>query len=245
MFTNGSEKSLRNLVRLLHVYERSSGKKMNFGKSSFYIDDKYSRRASIISRITGMSRGTFPSLYLGVPIIQGRIKIIYFEHLVEKVRMKLEGWKAKLLSSGWRLTLIKVVLASLPIYTTSSTVVPKATLRHIEKLMANFLWNIQGVSRVHWVRWSKICTPIDEGGLGILRMDHLVESLHAKLMWATMSGYTLWAKFARAKYFTEDTPRDSITPSPLWNSLIQQYPRLCRFSKWVVGLGARRFWLDN
>lgn len=242
MFTNGFEKSLRNLMQLLHVYERSSGQMMNFGKSSFYIDDKYSRRASIISCITGMSRGTFPFLYLGVPIIQGRIKIIYFEHLVKKVRMKLEGWKAKLLSFGWR---INAYLASLPIYTTSSTVVPKATLRHIEKLRANFLWNIQGASGVHWVRWSEICTPIDEGGLGILRMDHLVESLHAKLMWATMSGDTLWAKFARAKYFTEDTPRDSITPSPLWNSLIQQYPRLCRFSKWVIGLGAHRFWLDN
>lgn len=128
IFTNGTDKSLRSLMQLFQMYEQSSGQLINFAKSGFYIDDKYSRRAPIISRITGMVRGTFPFLYLGVPIIQGLIKIIYFEHLVEKVRRKLEGWKAKLLSFRGRLTLIKAVLASFPIYNLSSSVVPKAIL---------------------------------------------------------------------------------------------------------------------
>lgn len=145
---------------------------------------KYDGRGSVISRITGMTRETFPLWYLGVPIIQGRIKTIYFDHVVEKIRRKIDGWKVKLLSFGGRLTLIKAVLSSLTIHTLSSTVVPKNILRRLERLMANFLWNVQGVNRTHWIRWTDICQPIGEGGLGILRIEQIMNGLQAKLMWS-------------------------------------------------------------
>lgn len=54
VFTNGAKKSLRNLMQLLQAYERSSGQMVNLSKSNFYIDDKYERRAAIISRVMGM-----------------------------------------------------------------------------------------------------------------------------------------------------------------------------------------------
>lgn len=87
----------------------------------------------MISRISGLTRRMFPFTYLGVPIIQGRLKAIYFEHLVEKVRNALEGWKSKVLSFGGRITLLKSVLTSYPIYTLASTAVPKTVLRRLEK----------------------------------------------------------------------------------------------------------------
>lgn len=111
--------------------------------------------------------------------------------------------------------------------------------------MANFLWNIQGSSRVHWVKWSKVCLPLSEGGLGIMGMDQVMELLHAKLMWVAMSGDTLWAKFAYPKYFTEGIPCEANPVFPLWRSLMQHYPQLCRCSRWTVGMGSRCFWVDN
>lgn len=90
-------------------------------KSGFYIGSKAERRASHITRITGISRRDFSFNYLGVPMFIGRPKIIYFEHMVDKVRKAIDGWKARVLSFGGPLTLIKSVLLSFPIYTLASS----------------------------------------------------------------------------------------------------------------------------
>lgn len=171
IFTNGSEKSLRNLMKLIKVCERSSGQRVNAAKSGYYIADKFHRRASIISRINGMNRGELPFNFLGVPTTNGLVKTIYFDHLIDKTRRAVHGWKAKSLTFGGRLTLIKSILESFPIYTLSNTLVPKIVLRYIESIMLNFLWEIRGTSPAHWISWRKICSPISEGGLGITNLS--------------------------------------------------------------------------
>lgn len=50
-------------------------------------------------------------------------------------------------------------------------IVPKSMILWIEKLMANFLWNSKGEARAHWVSWSSICSPIEEGWLNIRTLD--------------------------------------------------------------------------
>lgn len=128
-------------------------------------------------------------------------KAVFYENLVEKVRSRLEGWIARILSFGGRISLIISVLSSIPIYSLASSLVPKGMLRRVDKLMANFLWNAQGERRAHWVRWSTVCLPMYEGGLGIRGFKHVRSILHAKLLWYVMEGKFLWAKYVRAKYF--------------------------------------------
>lgn len=154
IFTKGSEKSLRNLMNLIRVYELSSGQLVNSSKSGFYLADKFQHRVSVISRIKGMTRGDLPFHYLGVPITNGRVKNIHYDHLIDKTRRAVDGCKAKILSLGCRLTLIKLVLGSYPIYTLSSTIVPKTVIRNIERILSSFLWDIQGTSRAHCI-WEK------------------------------------------------------------------------------------------
>lgn len=115
-----------------------------WGKSGFYVHDKFQRRVPVIARTTGLCRRAFPLTYLGVPIFYGWSKSIYFEHLVEKVRKALESWKSKLLSFGGRVTLIKSVLTSYPIYMLASSMVLKSIVQRIEPLMARFLLGVQG-----------------------------------------------------------------------------------------------------
>lgn len=61
----------------------------------------------------------FPFVYLGAPLYKGRCKVVYFERLFQIVSNKLEGWKAKFLSFAGKITLMKAVLASIPIHTLS------------------------------------------------------------------------------------------------------------------------------
>lgn len=102
IFSNGSNRSITAPMELLHTYERSSGQLINVEKSGFYIWAKAERRAVPISNITGIPRRNFPFTYLGVPMFIGRPKIVYFEHMVEKVRKAIEGWKARVLSLAGR-----------------------------------------------------------------------------------------------------------------------------------------------
>lgn len=95
---------------------------------------------------------------------------------------------------------------------------PKGVLRRIESLMANFLWNDQGERRAHWINWNSICTPIDEGGLGFEKFDIIRRGLHAKLLWLVLEDKSLWASYARSKYFCGSSPNNTMSGVGLWRN---------------------------
>lgn len=117
------------------------------------------------------------------------------------MQFRIEGWKAKLISFIGNVTLLKSVLTSILIYSLASDVVPLLVIDRIEQLLANFLWNVKGESRLHWVWLSKICLPLNEGGMGIRKLRLIWSCLHANLLWRVMHGCSLWARYAHSKYF--------------------------------------------
>lgn len=120
VFSNGRLKSFRCLRGLLHSYERSSGQQINLEKSSVYVSKSITgRKLSRIQHLLGCQVKEFPFTYLGAPLYRGRCKEVYFERIFQIVTSKLEGWKAKILSFAGKITLIKSVLASIPIHTLS------------------------------------------------------------------------------------------------------------------------------
>lgn len=72
-------------------------------------------------------------------MLTGRPKIVYFEHMMDKVRKPIGGWKARVLFFGGRLSLIKSVSLSFSIYTLASSMVPQTVIRRINSLMVQFL----------------------------------------------------------------------------------------------------------
>lgn len=182
-----------------------------------------------------MTRGYFPIKYLGVPLFLHRANVIHFEYLIEKIRRAIDGWKVKLLSFGGKITLIKAVHSSSPIYTIASVLVHMSVLNRIERLMANFIWNSKSAARTHLVNWKRVCATEEVGGLGIRGLHQIQQSLHAKLMWLVMRDDSLWAKFARAKYFDGDLCTAPSMGSPLWRSIADQWPRLLHLTRWIVG----------
>lgn len=54
--------------------------------------------------------------------------------------------------------------------------------------MKAFIWIQHGHKRLHWVAWDEICTPYNEGGLGIRTLKDTVYGLQGKLAWKVYSG---------------------------------------------------------
>lgn len=115
-----------------------------------------------IKQITGFQYKTGSISYLGIPLFKGKTKVPHFKYLLDKINAKLVGWQSKFLSQAGRITLIKSVLSSFPIYSASVVVILYTIHKQIEKICANFLW--QGVESPHRKHWY----------LGIRYVDHIL-----------------------------------------------------------------------
>jgi len=58
----------------------------------------------------GVPLGHLPIKYLGLPLSQNYLKAKDFTPLLDKFKMKVEGWMSKLLSFAGRVELVKTVL---------------------------------------------------------------------------------------------------------------------------------------
>lgn len=78
----------------------------------------------------------------------GRCTSSLFALMVDKVCKKVAGWKGKVLSWGGKLTLLRSVLASIPIYLTSVIRPPDKVVHDLHQLFAKIFWeniNITGL----------------------------------------------------------------------------------------------------
>nr|GEZ57129.1 RNA-directed DNA polymerase, eukaryota [Tanacetum cinerariifolium] len=87
---------------------------------------------------------------------------------ISKMKKRLSRWKLNTLSVGGRITFLKSMLGSTPIYNMSIFKVPKSILNLMESLRRNFFNGIQdGDRKIAWVKWSKVLASKKYGGLGV------------------------------------------------------------------------------
>lgn len=60
--------------------------------------------------------------------------------VIDKIKLRLIGWKRRFLSFAGRLTLIKFVMSNLPVYYLSLFRVPEGVAKEIGRLQESFLW---------------------------------------------------------------------------------------------------------
>ncbi|XP_073033924.1 uncharacterized protein [Primulina eburnea] len=141
IFASGGTRGMQRLVDFLHHYENCSGQRVNATKSSLILPPRCSGRLrSRLLRITGFAEGHLPLKYLGVPLYRGNRTCSLFEPLLQSVRRKLEGWEIRTLSPGSRMTLIRSVLLSMPIYFFQVVQPPLAVMEKLERAFNAFLW---------------------------------------------------------------------------------------------------------
>lgn len=170
LFGRATENQAHRIRKVLDDFCASSGAKVNFEKSKFFISPHAaSNNARNVSRILGMSSTRDLGKYLGVPLIHGRVTKSTYREIIEKVSSRLNGWKAQFLSLAGRSTLINSVTSAIPTYTMLTARLPNGVVHELDKLNRRFLWGgTESKRALHLVKWTDVCLPKRYGGLGML-----------------------------------------------------------------------------
>ncbi|XP_071939020.1 uncharacterized protein [Coffea arabica] len=250
IFSNGSSYSLKLIMRVLDAYQRCSGQLINVLKSCYLVHPSISlARRRVIERLTKFNYHPFPIRYLGFPLYFGRCKSSYFGEVCQSILGRIRSWKSRMLSLGGKIVLIKHVLATMPVHLLSAAVIPGKVFRTIEKAFSTFLWGSSSEeSKFHWIRWSQMCYPVDEGGVGFRRLQDIYTAFSFKLWWNFRKGCSLWASFMKAKYCRLLHPCQveiRSMDSAIWRRMVNVSRQVELSMLWDIKNGACHFWYDN
>jgi len=124
----------------LQLFGKASGLEVNPLKSQvFFFNTPVITQRNIL-RILGYPKGSFPSKYLGVPLVEGAVKKVSWQDLVDRIRRRLASWTLRPLNLPSRLLLIKHVLQAMPVYLFSLLSAPKTVLKALRGIQRTFLW---------------------------------------------------------------------------------------------------------
>ncbi|GJU11327.1 RNA-directed DNA polymerase, eukaryota, reverse transcriptase zinc-binding domain protein [Tanacetum coccineum] len=197
-----SELNINSLVRVLDCFFRASGLHINMCKSKIMgvnVEDGMVKNAA--SKLGCLVLKT-SFTYLGTKFGGNMSRKQAWKEVVDKVLFRLSRWKMKLLLIGGRLTLLKSVLGSMPIFHMSIFKVPSSILKFLESIRS---WFFNGQdpksNKASWVKWNKVLTPKDKGGLAVSSLFALNKGLMLKWVWRFYSQkYSLWTKVIKAIY---------------------------------------------
>ncbi|CAN1332114.1 Putative ribonuclease H protein At1g65750 [Linum perenne] len=183
LFCEASEDQVRYIVATLVCFECITGLKVNLHKSSLFPVGEVPN-AHTLAELVGCKLESFPTTYLGLPLgAKGNSKGIW-DPVIQSVERRVQSWKAKFLSFGGRIVLLKNVLSGLPIYFMSLLKAPSEVVERIERIQNRFLWaGSLEINKIHWIDWNTVKTGKARGGLGVHDLKTLNLALLSKWSW--------------------------------------------------------------
>ncbi|GKE77893.1 RNA-directed DNA polymerase, eukaryota, reverse transcriptase zinc-binding domain protein, partial [Tanacetum coccineum] len=141
-----------------------------------------------------------PFSYLGINIGGHMSHIKAWNNVINKVLYRLFKWKMKSLSFGGRLTLLKSVLGSTPIYYMSMFKAPIHVLKKLESICSHFFNGVDpNVWKMTFVRWDNVLASKEKGGLGVSSFYVLNRALIFKWIWRFRTQKnSLWSRLIKA-----------------------------------------------
>ncbi|GJR57534.1 RNA-directed DNA polymerase, eukaryota [Tanacetum coccineum] len=145
------------IVHMLKCFFMASGLQINIHKSKLMGIGVSQEEVRAAASIIGCSTFSNPFTYLGVKVGMSNSKRKSWDEVIGKISARLSKWKIKTLSIGGRLTLIKSVLTSLPLYHMSIYKAPMGVLRDMESFRMIFFNGIDKNERkISMIGWNKI-----------------------------------------------------------------------------------------
>lgn len=173
------------LVNILNVLGEVIGLKTNFHKSTAVLICCEGIQLSEVLQNLPAKHGNFHVKYLGLPFSTTRLKTVDFQPPVDKAIGKLSSWSGRSMTVAGRLTLVKSVLTSQPVYLLTALKAPKEIMKLIDAKRKQFLWagteNITGGKcKVNWARSAR---PRKGGGFGVLHLGKFSKALRPRWLW--------------------------------------------------------------
>ncbi|KAJ9564334.1 hypothetical protein OSB04_000300 [Centaurea solstitialis] len=179
LFGPWETENLKNMMKLMECFYAVSGLKMNLNKTKLYGIGIKEEEVKEWAGSLGCGFGKLPLMYLGIPVGTSMHYCANWLPVIEKVKKKLAGWRAKVFSFGGRWTLTKSVLGSLSLYYFSLFRAP--VLESFENgglnvgslkdfnwgLLCKWWWRFHSESESLWVRVIKSIFG-EDGGLASL-----------------------------------------------------------------------------
>jgi hypothetical protein len=165
-----------------------SGLKVNFWKSSLIGVNVSDEFLGMASNFLHCRIGNTPFKYLGLPVGANPRSFSTWEPMLHTLRSRLGSWGNKHVSLGVRIVLINAVLNAIPIFYLSYLKMPVRVWKEVVRIQRNFLWGgLSNKNKICWVKWSDVCKPRKEAGLGIKDIRLVNTSLLAKWRWKLLS----------------------------------------------------------
>lgn len=240
IFFKPSLESCGILNQTLEKFSKASGHCINHQKSYItFSPNTPSTFARHFKSFFRVSISTDPTPYLDLPLNITADKRLCFNFIVDKAQKALAGWKSDISQPG-KLSLIKSVLAGLPIYLCSSFKIPSSICDKLNAISANFLWETGDRKPIHWLRWRKICAYKNENGLCIRDMRLLNQALLANQCWRILNNPSLLtSKILLPKYCSKVDLQVKPHSNSSWacKSILYGHDLFDEHVSWVVGNG--------
>nr|GEY66102.1 RNA-directed DNA polymerase, eukaryota [Tanacetum cinerariifolium] len=192
------DSNITTLVHVLECFHKASGLRINMCKSKIMgvnvEGDMVNRAAGKLGCLVLKT----PFSYLGSTVGGNMSRKAMWNDILERVKKRLSKWKMQMLSIGGRLTLVKSVLGSMPIFYFSIFKVPLGVLPELENIRKHFFNGQECNSKkATLVNWKRALSAKERGGLGSLFAMN--RALLFKWVWRFFSqDYTLWARVIKA-----------------------------------------------
>lgn len=111
-----TKSNIKNLARILRCFHITSGLKVNFSKSRVFGVGVTLQETTWWALPLRCEPSSLSFNYLGVPVGANMNLIRNWQPVIDRFQAKLRSWKAKTLTFGGRLTLIKSMLGNLRTY---------------------------------------------------------------------------------------------------------------------------------
>ena len=251
------DSNISTLVHVLECFHKVSGLRINMCKSKImgvHVDENL---VSCAARQLGCLVLNAPFSYLGSIVGGSMARQQAWSDIVDRVKKRLSKWKMNMLSIGGRLTLVKSVLGSLPIYNFSIFKVPKCVLSELEGIRRKFFnGHEQNSKKATWVNWKNVLMSIERGGLGVSSLYAINSGLLVKWIWRFFSqGDSLWARTIKAIHGNNGQIgiNSKKGNNSCWVSIIKEMDSLSKHGIHVmqymrIKLGdgeSTKFWRDN
>lgn len=173
-----------------------------------------------------------------MPLFQGKPRSRHFQPIADKIKAKLSTWKGSLLSIIGRVQLVQPIIHGMIAYSFHVYSWPISLIKTVESWIRNFIWSGDIYSRkLVTVALSRVCSLIQEGGLGVRSLRAINNATMLKLCWEVQTSNGQCAKFLRARFFRSKGPAMHYIKSSIWPSLKPYLHFVQEGCKWILGDG--------